>query len=168
MVMDYFSRLLKHLFASSGNTKKHFNKDVLIRIEQAIAKSEITHSGQIRFIVETSLSPIALYHRQTARERAIEIFSLFQVWDTAENNGVLIYLLMADHDFEIIADRNIHAKAGQDYWVNVCKEMEVLLKNQQFEDGVLLGIERIHEVLRQHYPAEVITPNELPDQPIII
>jgi uncharacterized membrane protein len=168
MVMDYFSRLLKHLFASSGNTNKHFNQDVLIRIEQAIAQSEMTHSGQIRFIVETSLSPMALYHRQTARERAIEIFSLFQVWDTAENNGVLIYLLMADHDFEIIADRNIDARAGQDYWVKVCKEMEVLLKNQQFEDGVLLGIERIHAILRQHYPAEVITPNELPDQPIII
>ncbi len=166
--MDFFSRLLKHLFASSGNTKKHFSKNVLLRIEKAIAQSEMTHSGQIRFIVETSLSPIALYHRQSARDRAIEIFSLFQVWDTAENNGVLIYLLMADHDFEIIADRNIHLMAGQDYWVNICKEMEVLLKDQKFEDGVLLGIKRIHEVLRQHYPAEVITPNELPDQPIII
>ena len=166
--MNYFSRLLKHLFASNSNTKKYFSKDVLMRIEQAIAQSEMTHSGQIRFIVETSLSPMALYHRQSARERAIEIFSLFQVWDTAENNGVLIYLLMADHDFEIIADRNIHVKAGQDYWVRVCKEMEILLKSQQFEEGVLLGIKQIHEVLRQHYPAEVITPNELPDQPIII
>lgn len=166
--MDYFSRLLKHLFANSGNTKKYFNKDVLIRIEQAIAQSEMTHSGQIRFVVETSLSPMALYHHQSSRERALEIFSLFRVWDTEENNGVLIYLLMADHDFEIIADRNIHAKAGQDYWVKVCKEMEVLLKNKQFSEGVLLGIERIHEVLRQHYPAEVITPNELPDHPIII
>jgi uncharacterized membrane protein len=168
MVMDYFSRFLKHLFANSGNTKKHFNKDVLIRIQQAITQSENTHSGQIRFVVETSLSPIALYHQQSARERALEIFSLFRIWDTEENNGVLIYLLMADHDFEIIADRNIHLKAGQDYWVKVCKEMEVLLKKRQFSEGVLLGIERIHEVLRQHYPAEVITPNELPDQPIII
>ena len=129
--MDYFSRLLKHLFASSGKKKKHFRKDILISIEKDIDKSEMTHSGQIRFIVETSLSPIALYQGQSARERAIEIFSLFQVWETAENNGVLIYLLIADHDFEIIADRNIHVKAGQDYWVTICKEMEVLLKNQR-------------------------------------
>ncbi len=166
--MEYFLRLLKHLFASNSKTKKYFHAEALKHIEQAIATSEMTHSGQIRFIVETSLSPMALYNGQSARDRAIEIFSLFQVWDTADNNGVLIYLLMADHDFEIIADRNIHAKAGQDYWVKVCKEMEILLKSQQFEQGVILGIERIHEVLRQYYPAEIITPNELPDQPIII
>ena len=166
--MQFFNRLLRHLFATNYNTKKYFTQQTLQRIEAAIAKSEITHSGQIRFIVETSLSPLALYHRQSAQERALEIFSLFRVWDTADNNGVLIYLLMADHDFEIIADRNIHLRAGGDYWVSVCKEMEVLLKNQEFEQGVLLGIERIHQVLRAHFPAEVITPNESPDLPLII
>jgi len=93
---------------------------------------------------------------------------LFRVWDTADNNGVLIYLLMADHDFEIVADRNIHQKVGQAFWGSVCHEMETLLRKGQFEEGVLLGIELIHQALREHFPAQTITPNELPDQPIII
>jgi uncharacterized membrane protein len=166
--MEFFSRLFRHIFTSSRSTERYFNDAALERIEQAIAKSEETHSGQIRFIVETALAPLALYQGQSAQERALEVFSLFRVWDTADNNGVLIYLLMADHDFEIIADRNIHQKVGQAFWGSVCEEMETYLKKGQFEEGVLLGIERIHQALRKHFPAQTITPNELPDQPIII
>ena len=166
--MEFFSRLFRHIFTSSRLTQRFFNDAALKRIEQAIAKSEETHSGQIRFIVETALAPLALYQGQSAQERALEVFSLFRVWDTADNNGVLIYLLMADHDFEIIADRNIHQKVGQAFWGSVCQQMETHLKKGQFEEGVLLGIELIHQALREHFPAQTITPNELPDQPIII
>jgi uncharacterized membrane protein len=166
--MAFLNRLLRHLFASTYATKKIFTQSSLRKIEDAIAKSEISHSGQIRFIVETSLSPHALFHRQTPRERALEVFSLFRIWDTANNNGVLIYLLMADHDFEIIADRNIHQLAGDTFWKMVADEMTALLQNNKFEEGVLHGIERIHQVLKEHFSADVITPNELPDAPIII
>ena len=166
--MISISRFLRHLFSNNQKTRKHFPASSMKRIEDAIALSERHHNGQIRFIVETSLAPLALYHSQSVRERALEIFSLFRIWDTANNNGVLLYLLIADHVFEIIADRNIHAKAGQIYWDQVCNDMEKLLKNDQFEDGILLGIERISNVLKEHFPESVITPNELPDQPLII
>jgi len=166
--MEFFSRLFRHIFTSSRSTQRFFNDAALKRIEQAIAKSEETHSGQIRFIVETALAPLSLYQGQSGQDRALEIFSLFRVWDTADNNGVLIYLLMADHDFEIIADRNIHQKVGQAFWESVCQEMETLLRKGQFEEGVLLGIELIDQALSEHFPAQTITPNELPDQPIII
>ena len=166
--MQFINRLLRHLFSSNLKTKKIFTDLTLKKIEDAIATSEIAHSGQIRFIVETSLSPQALFNHQTPRERALEVFSLFRVWDTENNNGVLIYLLMADRDFEIVADRNIHNLAGEQYWETISDEMATLLRQNRFEDGVLHGIDRIHHILKYHFQADVITPNELPDKPIII
>lgn len=166
--MNFISRFLRHVFATHRQTHQRFPPAALARIEAAIAASEIKHNGQIRFIVETALSPSALYDQQTAQQRALEIFSLFGVWDTENNNGVLLYLLMADHDFEIIADRHIHAKAGRAYWEETSTQMQEFLKKGQFEEGVLHGIKRISEVLEKHFPEEVITPNELPDKPLII
>lgn len=166
--MDFLSRLLRHLFATSRQTHRHFPKDALKHIEESIAASEIGHSGQIRFIVETSLSPYALFHYQTAKQRALELFSAFRIWDTEQNNGVLIYLLMADHDFEILADRGVYMAAGDAFWDDVIKMMEKDLQAGNFEQGVLLGISKIDEVLRKLYPADHITPNELSDKPVII
>jgi uncharacterized membrane protein len=166
--MHWLTRFLRHIFATQRQTHQCFPAAALARIEAAITASEIKHNGQIRFIVETALSPLALYEKQTAQQRALEIFSLFGVWDTENNNGVLLYLLMADRDFEIIADRQIHAKAGQAYWEQTCAEMQALLKEGQFEQGVLLGIQRISAMLEKHFPEDVITPNELPDKPLII
>jgi uncharacterized membrane protein len=166
--MHFISRFLRHVFATQRQTQQRFSPAALDRIEAAIAASEIKHNGQIRFIVETALSPLALYEKQTAQQRALEIFSLFGVWDTENNNGVLLYLLMADRDFEMIADRNIHLKAGQAYWDETSAQMQEFLKKGQFEEGVLHGIKRISEVLEKHYPEDVITPNELPDKPLII
>ena len=166
--MIHFSRLFKHLFATSRQTKKHFPLSGLQLIEDRIAESEIGHSGQIRVVIETTLSPYAIWHQQSSRERAIEVFSLQKIWDTENNNGVLIYLLMADHAFEIIADRGVHQKVGDEFWKKVCEMMEIHLKNSDFQTGVLTGIYEIDQILRQFYPASVITPNELSDEPILI
>ncbi len=166
--MVNFSRLFKHLFATSRQTKKHFPVSALQQIEARIAKSEVGHSGQIRVVIETTLSPYAIWHQQSSRERSIEVFSLQKIWDTENNNGVLIYLLMADHAFEIIADRGVHQKVGDEFWNNVCKRMEIHLKNGDFHAGVLEGIEEIDQILRKFYPATIITPNELSDKPVLI
>jgi hypothetical protein len=166
--MIHFSRLFKHLFATSRQTKKHFPLSGLQLIEDRIAESEIGHSGQIRVVIETTLSPYAIWHQQSSRERAIEVFSLQKIWDTENNNGVLIYLLMADHAFEIIADRGVHQKVGDEFWKKVSEMMEIHLKNSDFQTGVLTGIYEIDQILRQFYPASVITPNELSDKPILI
>ena len=166
--MIHFSRLFKHLFATTRQTKTHFPTSALQMIEDRIAQSEIGHSGQIRVVIETTLSPYAIWHEQSCRERAIEVFSLQKIWDTENNNGVLIYLLMADHAFEIIADRGVHQKVGDDFWKKLCEMMEIHLKNGDFQAGVLEGIQEIDQTLRKFYPASVITPNELSDQPILI
>jgi len=163
-----FSRLFKHLFATTRHTKKYFSASALKDIENAIAASEIGHSGQIQVVIETSLSPYALIHQQSPRDRAIEVFSLQNIWDTEHNNGVLIYLLMADHAIEIIADRGIHLNVGDEFWQQTCRKIENQLKNGFFLGGVLEGILEIDQILRKFYPSEVITPNELSDHPIII
>jgi uncharacterized membrane protein len=166
--MVNFSRLFKHLFATSRQTKKYFPAFALQQIEASIAASEVGHSGQIRVVIETTLSPYAIWHQQSCRERSIEVFSLQKIWDTENNNGVLIYLLMADHAFEIIADRGVHQKVGDEFWQNVCRAMETHLKNSDFQAGILVGIHEIDQILRKFYPAQVITPNELSDQPTLI
>ena len=106
-------RFFKHLMTGSMAVKLAFPARSMDAIEQAIRDTEARHGGQIRFAVEASLDYFALRHKQTAGERGIEIFSQLRVWDTEHNNGVLIYLLLADHDVEIIADRGIHTKLGR-------------------------------------------------------
>jgi uncharacterized membrane protein len=111
---------------------------------------------------------IAFFKTFKSRERALEVFSMSRIWDTEHNNGVLIYLLIADKAFEIVADRGVHEKVGDEFWARVSNLMEYELKIGAFEKGVLLGISEIDRVLRTIYPVNYITPNELPDEPVII
>src|SRR4029077_18661368 len=96
---------------------------------------EATHSGQVRFVVEGALDGAPLFRNQSARERALDIFSHLRIWDTAHNNGVLIYLLLADRNVEIIADRGIDAMVGAAGWEKICKEMEADFRAGAFERG---------------------------------
>lgn len=137
-------------------------------IEQAIHESEAQHAGQVRFAVEASLDFAALWRNQTASERAIDIFSQLRVWDTEHNNGVLIYLLLADRDVEIIADRGIHTKLEKACWEEICLEMESAFRLGNFEAGVIKGINSVSSHLQQHFPKQSTSVNELPDKPIIL
>src|SRR5512141_274799 len=145
-------RILKHLSASQTTMRRTFPRASLKRIEQAIAEVEKTHAGQIRFAVEAALELKPLLAGQSARERAIEVFSHLRIWDTEHNNGVLIYLLLADRDVEIVADRGVHAKLGQSTWEAVCRDMEAAFRRGQFEEGVLDGIRSVGAHLARHYP----------------
>jgi uncharacterized membrane protein len=137
-------------------------------IEAAIAASESSHMGEIRFVVESNLHIFDIFKRKSAKKRAIEVFSQFHVWDTAQNNGVLIYLLLADRDFEILADRGVHQHVGSQGWEKISHEMEVMFRKGQFENGVLYGIDQISTLLMQYYPVDGENVNELPNTPIII
>jgi uncharacterized membrane protein len=161
-------RILKHLSVSRAAMRRVFPRESLKRIETAIAEVEQTHAGQIRFAVESALEIRPLFAGQTARERAIEVFSHLRVWDTEHNNGVLIYLLLADRDVEIIADRGVHAKLGQETWEAVCREMEAAFRREQFEDGIITGIRSVGAHLARHYPHTGTKINELPDKPVLI
>src|SRR6185312_11212899 len=126
-------RITRHLLQHHWRAKQVFTPNVLARIEQAIRQSEATHAGQVRFVVEGALDGAALFRNQPARERALDVFSHLRIWDTVHNNGVLIYLLLADHDFEIVADRGIDGKVGHAGWEKICVEMETQFRAGNFE-----------------------------------
>lgn len=161
-------RFMRHLLSMPLSVKRHFSSSALKHIEQAIAESETRHMGEIRFVVEASLHPVDIIRKKTPRKRAIELFGRFNVWDTEHNNGILIYLLLADRDVEIVADRGIHRFVGNPGWDNICHEMEVLFRRGDFEAGVLQGIAEITDVLVAHFPVRGENKNELPNTPIIM
>jgi uncharacterized membrane protein len=161
-------RIGKHLLHHDWWLRRYFPPKVLTAIEQAIKAGEATHSGQIRFVVEGALDGAPLFRNQSARERALDIFSHLRIWDTAHNNGVLIYLLLADRDVEIVADRGIDAKVGTAGWEKICTEMETDFRAGNFERGVIKGIEAVSREMAKHFPRAGGGPNELPDVPVVI
>src|SRR3984893_3253058 len=161
-------RIGKHLLEHRWRARRDFPPRVLERIEQAIKTGEATHSGQVRFVVEGALDGAPLFRGQSARERALDIFSQLRIWDTAHNNGVLIYLLLADRDVEIIADRGIDAKVGAAGWQKICAAMQSDFKAGNFESGAIKGIQAGWRQLAAHFPKHGTGPNELPDAPVVM
>ncbi|MBI1865614.1 MAG: TPM domain-containing protein [Nitrospirae bacterium] len=163
------NRIARHLISDHRSVRRHFPKRSLTAIEEAIRKVEKTHRGEIRFAVEAALRPAVLWRGLSARERAVDVFSRLRVWDTEENCGVLVYLLLADRRVEIVADRGIHQRAGQTEWERICREMEAAFREGRFEEGVIAGVHAIGEHLKKHYPAsEEEKRNELPDRPVVL
>ena len=163
-----FKRVIKHLSISEATVRRHFPRAALDNIERAIANVELRCAGQVRFAVEHALQWKPLMAGQSARERAIEVFTDLHVWDTEQNNGVLIYLLLADRDVEIVADRGIHKKLGQPVWESICKQMEAAFRQGNFEQGVIAGVNSVGVHLVAHYPQTGEKANELPDRPVLI
>ena len=161
-------RILRHLWTPQWAVRRAFPAAVMDAIAGAIQKSERRHRGQIRFAVESVLDWRRLIHDVQPPGRALEVFSRLMVWDTAENNGVLIYLLLADRHVEIVADRGIHGRVGPDGWEAVCRCMEQSFAAGRFEEGVLKGIDAVTGILEKEYPAGGPSDNELPDEPVIV
>ena len=161
-------RIGKHLIEHRWRVKRLFPQRVLDAIEQAIKAGETTHAGQVRFVVEGALDGRPLLRGQTARGRALEMFSHLRIWDTAHNNGVLIYLLLADRQVEIVADRGIDAKVGASGWAKICADMEKDFRAGNFGSGSIRGIEAVSRQLTRFYPAHGKGPNELPDAPVVM
>jgi uncharacterized membrane protein len=161
-------RIGKHLLAHRWRLRRLFPPAALAAIEQAIKIGETTHAGQVRFVVEGALDGAPLFRDQSARQRAIDIFAQLRIWDTAHNNGVLIYLLLADRQVEIVADRGIDAKVGSAGWEKICRAMQAEFKAGHFERGVIEGIEAVSQQLAKHFPAHGAGRNELPDAPVVI
>ncbi|MFZ5524598.1 MAG: TPM domain-containing protein [Pseudomonadota bacterium] len=161
-------RLMRHLSTGHAAMRRAFPPHTLDAIEHAIRETEGMHTGQIRFAIEPALDLKLLLAGRTARARAVEVFSELRVWDTEYNNGVLIYLLLADHDVEIVADRGIHAMLGKAVWEEICREMELAFRDGKFEQGVLVGIRSVGGHLASHYPHAGVKHNELPDRPVLL
>jgi len=161
-------RIARHLIEHHWRARRVFTADVLAAIERAIKTGEASHSGQVRFVVEGALDGRPLFRNQSARERALDIFAHLRIWDTAHNNGVLIYLLLADRNVEIVADRGIDGRVGAGGWATICRRMENDFRTGQFRAGVLKGIAAVSRELAKYFPPDAHPRNELPDKPIVI
>jgi uncharacterized membrane protein len=161
-------RIARHLMATKWMVRRAFPGDTLSAIDKAIKASEATHHGEIRFVVEGALDIEPLFRGHAARERAIDVFSQLRIWDTERNNGVLIYLLLADRDVEIVADRGIDAKVGPQEWERICRRMEAAFRQGDFEGGVIGGIQEVTRHLAEHFPPIGDDRNELPDKPVVL
>jgi uncharacterized membrane protein len=161
-------RIWRHILMSEIQVKRCFPEAVLNGIQSAVQQSETTHSGEICFVVEGELTWAQLLGDMTPRARALEVFSGMRVWDTEHNNGVLIYVLLADRIVEIVADRGIHRHAGDEVWRDICKSIQAEFRAGRFEDGGVKGVTAISAMLRKHFPADGKISNELSDRPVLI
>lgn len=166
--MVNIKRYFKHLFMPPWAWKRAFPQATLDAVEAAIRESERRHGGEIRFVVENSLPALLAWRGASGRERAIEAFSSLRVWDTAHNSGVLIYLLLADRDIEIVADRGIAERVEQGAWEAVAQAMEAAFRQGDFERGALAGIARVSDLLAAHFPPSGNNPDELANRPLIL
>jgi uncharacterized membrane protein len=161
-------RFCRHVFATRAATRRIFPPAALAEIEAAIKDVESRHSGEIRFVVETALDVNELFTDLEPRARALQVFSHTRVWDTAANNGVLIYVLLADRDVEILADRGIASRVPPQEWETICREIEAHYRDGRFAQGSVAGIRSVGQLLTRHFPGDKGDANELPDQPVLL
>lgn len=160
------SRIFRHCMTSPLRLKRAFSDATLDRIEAAIGEAEKHHGGEIRFAVEAALDFGPLFAAVSARQRALDVFASLKVWDTEQNNGVLIYLLLADRDVEIVADRGFNDRVDAAVWQAICGEMEQAFRDAAFEAGALAGIRRVSAEIARHFPPSGGDVNELGNRPV--
>ncbi|MEY2842877.1 MAG: hypothetical protein RI920_914 [Pseudomonadota bacterium] len=163
-------RSLRHLWMDTADSHQLLTASACERLEAAVRASEAMHLGELRLCVEASLPWSALRQGQDARQRAIDLFGQLRVWDTAHNNGVLIYLLLADRRIEVLADRGLHAHAPEPVWAQLASDLADAMGQGQIEAGLNLAVQRVSDLLKQHHPAPQGVPrrNELPDAVILL
>ena len=166
--MVNIKRWIRHAFTPPWRWRVLFPKAALIDIEKAVKHSEHQHGGELRFAVENTLALGKVWRGISARQRAIELFANLRVWDTEENSGVLIYLLLADREVHIVADRGIARRVLQTEWDAVAETMRREFLRGDFLRGSLQGIERITLLLSAHFPPGADDRNELPNKPVIV
>jgi len=162
------ARVFRHLLSSARRTRMLFTPEVQKAIEMEIGAAEQQHVGEIRFVIETALPWHWLWRGITPRRRALDLFALLHIWDTAQNNGVLIYVLRAERAVEIIADRGISAAVSEAEWQRVCREVEQHYGAGRYLEGSRAAVSGVARLLRQHFPAALAQGNELPNQPILL
>jgi uncharacterized membrane protein len=167
--MDW-GRWFRHLVATRGALRRAFPPSSLDAIEEAITRAEIAHAGEIRCAIESALEPGEIVAGKSPRQRAIEVFAGLGVWETDANNGVLIFVLLADHDVEIVADRGFNGRVTAAQWSAVCDRMEAHYRAGGFEAGTLEGVSEVSRLIAAHFPQSVggRVRDELPNRPTLL
>jgi len=168
--MGRITRILRHRWHDETDTRRALGPAALERIEQRVAASEKLHGGEIRVCVEAGLPLSYLWRDATPRERAIALFGKLRVWDTEANNGVLIYLLLAEHAIEVVADRGLARHVAAEDWQQIVSAMRDDFRAERFEAGLLRAIDAVEARLVEHFAlgAGAANPNELPDSPSMV
>ena len=167
--MARLQRLLMNVCEGWFRIHRRFPSRLLDEIATAVAAGERTHRGELRLAVESRLAPLAVLDGLDAAARARQVFGQLRVWDTEHNNGVLLYVLLAEHRIEIVADRGIARHVKPDEWAEVCAHMREAYARGQWREGSLQGIADVHALLRRHFPADgKPRPDELPDRPVLL
>jgi uncharacterized membrane protein len=180
LMIEKLKLVAKHLWLDASDTRRTIPPDLLERLAQRVAASEQRHSGEIRICVESSL-PLSYMWRldpQTSiakltRQRAVAMFSRLRVWDTEQNNGVLIYVLLAEHAIEIVADRGLARHVDPAQWRAMVAHMSQAFREKRYEDGLTQALQEASAVLMAHFAMDSsmqATPpsNELPDTPWLL
>ena len=162
------ARSWAHLRNDSRSVRRVFDDELLGRIEAAITSSERAHSAEVRVAIESSLPIGQVWRGRTPRERALEVFGALGVWDTAANNGVLLYVLWADRAVEIVADRAAAAAIPQARWNEVCATMASACRDGDVARGTMAAIARIDQLLIEAFPAVDGDTDELPNRPTLL
>jgi len=164
----WLARLLKHRLVDEDDARRLLGKDALARIQARVAESEKHHSGEIRVVVEAGLPFSYLRRHATPRDRAVKLFGKLGVWDTERNNGVLIYLLLAEHAIEIVADRGLNRVVAPAEWTEIAASMQSAFQAGDFEAGLLRAVDAVDALLVRHFAARPgeVDVNELPDAPL--
>lgn len=163
--MKRWQRILKHRWVDEADLARALDREALARLQALVGASERQHSGEIRLSVEASLPLGDLWRGLSARERALQLFGQLRVWDTEANNGVLIYLLLAEHAIEIVADRGLARQVAPAHWDGLIAGMRAQFRAGRFEQGLAEAVAAVDALLRRHFPlgAAQANPNELPD-----
>ncbi|WP_329742625.1 TPM domain-containing protein [Dyella sp. A6] len=167
--MGRLQRLSANLFNDWFQLRRRFPAPVLDDIATAIAEGELTHKGEVRLALESRLGPWPVLHGLDAPTRARHVFVDLRVWDTEHNNGVLIYVLMAERRIEVVADRGIAQRVQPDEWKTMCARMQEHFAQGAWREGALRGIADAHALLQLHFPADGQSRlDELPDRPVLL
>jgi uncharacterized membrane protein len=167
--MGRFGRLLRHWASGARATDRAFPQATLDAITAAVGDAESRHSGEIRVAVESHLPTVAVWAGRTSRERAIDLFSQLRVWDTEHNNGVLIYVLLADRVVEIVADRGVAGgRVASGEWDAVCALMRSHFAAGRFREGAVAGVHAVAAVLARYPAGPADVGNEMPDAPVVL
>ena len=169
-MLSRLARLWRHRWVDEAEVRRALPTDLLDRLEHRVGASERRHSGEIRICVEAGLPMSYLWRDARPRERAITLFGKLRVWDTEHNNGVLIYLLLAEHAIEIVADRGIDARVDDAQWAALAQRMGAAFREGRFEDGLTQALEEVSALLVAHFPLAEgqADRNELPDAPVVL
>ena len=163
-------RIWKHRWLDSRAAARALPTEALARLAALVAQSEKTHTGEIRIAIEGGL-PLSYLRRQASpRERALSLFGKLRVWDTEHNNGALIYLLLADHAIEIVADRALDRTMSAEQWQTLISDMQSAFQSGHFSVGLVTALERVSQQLTHHFPRKTGAASgdtNLPDAPVV-